>query len=61
LLPEAVDVALALDVTTYDALYLALVEATDERLVTADAALLNTAARDARFAGRVMMLGEAGV
>lgn len=60
LLPEAVTTALALHVTTYDALYLALVAASGEQLVTADLRLRNAAARDARFAGRVLLLAEVG-
>lgn len=55
---RAFDLALSSDLSAYDAMYVALAEARDVRLVTADARLVQ-AARSAGLAAHVVLLGSA--
>lgn len=58
LLADAVAMALALQVTVYDALYLALAEELDLPFVTADQKLFKRAVREKRFATRLRWIGD---
>ncbi len=58
LIVQAGSIAMELNVSVYDALYLALVERTDAPLVSDDRRLIAAGKRSARFSQKVIWIGD---